>query len=259
MARATETTYFSGQGIVYLAEKDSSNNLLGYRDVGNVPELKLSFETSTIEHKESRTGNRLVDMRLATDKNCTASITLDGFDSETLKTAMYATVTTSAAGSVAAEALTARLGKSLALAFISVTSVVLKGTGAKSAITYVAGKNFSLDATNGSIYIMTAAEQTAASATDSIADADVLTVAYSYAAQTNTKAFKDTQKTYSLRFEGLNTADTNAPVIVTIPNFRPDPLKDLSLISNELQTFVLEGAALADTATGDFVNIQMLS
>lgn len=257
MPRATETQLFSGQGIVYLSEKDSSGNLLGYRDVGNVPELKLSFSTTVIEHKEARTGNRLIDNRLATDKTCTASITLEGFDPETLKTAMYATVTTDAAGTVTAEALTARLGKVLKLAKIGATNIVLKGTGANSAITYQLDKNYTVN--GSSIYIMTAAEQTAAAATNSIADAAVLTVAYSYAAQTSTQAFKDSQKTYSLMFEGLNTADSNSPVVVTIPNFRPDPLKDLSLISNEFQTFAMEGAALADTATGDFVQIQMLA
>lgn len=259
MPRATETNYFSGQGIVYLAEKDTSGNLLGYRDVGNVPELKLSFNTEVQEHKEARTGNRLIDLRLATDKSCTASITLDGFDPETLKTAMYAAVTTTAAGSATAESVTARLGKVVALSKIKVSTVVVKGTGAKSAKTYVLDKNYTVSADNGSIYIMSAAEQTAASAVDQIADADVLAVDYAYAAQTSTQAFKDSQKTYSLRFEGLNTADGNAPVVVTIPNFRPDPLKDLSLISGELQTFQMEGAALADTATGDFVQIQMLS
>ncbi len=257
MPRATETQLFSGQGIVYLSEKDTNGNLLGYRDVGNVPELKLSFETQTIEHKESRTGNRLVDHRLSTDKTCNASITLDGFDTETLKTVMYATVTTSAAGSELAESVTARLGKVMPLSKINVSTVVVKGTGAKSTETYVVNKNYTVDAGSGSIYIMTAAEQTAASATDDIADADVLTVAYAYAAQTKTNAFKDSQKTYSLRFEGLNTADNNAPVVVTIPNFRPDPLKDLSLISNEYQTFQMEGAALADSATGEFAYIQM--
>jgi len=259
MPRATSTKYFSGQGIVYLSEKDSTGVLLGYRDIGNVPELKLAFETSVIEHKESRSGNRLTDLRLATDKNCTASITLEGFDPETLKTAMYATVGMAAAASVTAQSVIARVGKVVPLGKIKVSNVVVKGTGANSAITYELNENYTVDANSGSIYFFTAAEQSAASATNSIADAAVLAIDYDYAAQTSTSAFKDAQKTYSLRFEGLNTADTNSPVVVTIPNFRPDPLKDLSLISNELQTFAMEGAALADTATGDFVIIQQLA
>lgn len=257
MPRATSTNYYSGQGIVYLAEKDTNGVLLGYRDIGNVPELKLSFQTDVVEHKESRTGNRLIDMRLATGKSCTASFALEGFDPETLKTAMYATSSSAAAGVDVAESIVARLGKVVPLSKIKVSGVVIKNHA--EAITYELDKNYTVDASSGSIYIFSTAEQTAASAVSMITDAQDLHVVYDYEAQTETKAFKDSQKTYSLRLEGLNTADSNAPVVVTIPNFRPDPLKDLSLISNELQIFQMEGAALADTATGDFVNIQMLT
>ena len=258
MPRETVTKYFSGQGIVYLAEKDSSGNLLGFRDVGNVPELKLAFKTDTIDHKESRTGNRLIDLRLSTGKDCTASFTLEGFDPETLKTAMFASSNTVTAGTAVTESITARLGKVVPTGKIKISNLVVKGTGANSAITYVIDKNYTVNTETGSIYIMSAAEQTAASAVASIADGAVLGLTYDHAAQSITKAFKEAQKTYTLRFEGLNTADDNNPVVVTIPNFRPDPLKDLSLISADLQTFAMDGAALADTATGDFVNIQML-
>jgi hypothetical protein len=258
MPRETSTKYYSGQGIVYLAEKDITGILLGYRDIGNVAELKLAFQTDVVEHKESRTGNRLIDMRLATGKTATASMTLDGFDPETLKTAMYATSVTSIAGSATAESITARVGKVIPLSRIKVSTVVVKGTGAQSAITYVLDKNYTYNAAAGSIYLFSTAEQTAAAAVNVIADAAVLAVDYAYAAQSLTKAFKDSQKTYALRLEGLNTADSNNPVVISIPNFRPDPLKDLSLLTNDLQTFQMEGAALADTATGDFVNIQML-
>lgn len=257
MPRETETEYYSGQGVTYLSEKDASGNLLGYRDVGNVPDLKLSFSTNTIEHKESRTGNRLVDMRLATDKSCTASITLEGFDADTLKAAMYATATEAAAGTGVEETVVARLGKVVPLSKIKISAVVVKDE--TETATYVAGKNYTVDTETGTLYIMDAEEQAAAGAGATvIADADDLVVTYNHAAQVKVEAFQDSQKTYSLMFLGLNTAKDNQPVRITIPNFRPDPLKDLSMISNELQQFVMEGAALADTATGKFVTIEKL-
>lgn len=259
MPRETTTEYFSGQGIVYLAEKDAVTGLpLGFRDIGNVPELKLSFSSENAEKKESRTGQRLTAIRVNTGNTATASITLDGFDAETLKTAMFASVANDAAGNVAAESATARLGLVVPLSKIKVSSVVVKGTGAKSAKTYVLNKNYTINTETGSLYILTTAEQTAAAAADQIADGDVLAVDFAYAAQTKVSAFKGSQKTYCLRFEGLNTALDNEPVVVTLPNFRPDPLKDLSLISDDLQTFVMDGAVLADTATGDFAIIQKL-
>lgn len=251
MARAAETTYFSGQGVVYLDDGT------GFVDVGNVPELKLSFETTTIEHKESRTGNRLIDLRLTTDKTCTASITLESFDPETLKKVMYATATTSAAGTAVSEDVTAKLGKVVPLSKIKLSSVVVKDEDT-GLITYELDKNYTINTESGSLYIMSAAEQTAAGAANAITADEVLTVTYNHAAQTLVDAFKSSQAEYVLRFEGLNTADGNSPVVVTIPRFRPDPLKDLGLITSELNSFVMEGAALATTDTGDFVQIQML-
>jgi hypothetical protein len=55
-----------------------------------------------------------------------------------------------------------------------------------------------------------------------------------------------------LRFEGLNTADSNLPVIVDIFKFTVDPLKELALIGEGIGQFVLEGNVLADPlqATG---------
>lgn len=50
-----------------------------------------------------------------------------------------------------------------------------------------------------------------------------------------------------LRFEGLNTADDNAPVVVEVFKFSTDPLKELDLISDGIQQFVLEGSVLADS------------
>ena len=50
-----------------------------------------------------------------------------------------------------------------------------------------------------------------------------------------------------MRFEGLNTAEENAPVLVEVFNFLTDPLKELSLISDSVQQFVLEGSVLADS------------
>lgn len=257
MPRETNTEYYSGQGVVYLSEKDTTGNLLGYRDVGNVPDLKLAFSTNNIEHKESRTGNRLVDMRLATDKSATASITLEGFDAETLKVAMYATAAAAAAAVGVEEAVVARLGKVVPLGKIKLSNVVIKDE--TETTTYVSGKNYTVDTETGTIYFLTAAEQaTAGAGATIIADADDLVVTYDHAGQTKVEAFQDSQKTYSLMFLGLNTAKDNEPVRITIPNFRPDPLKDLSMISNELQQFVMEGAALADTATGQFVIIEKL-
>jgi hypothetical protein len=58
--------YFSGQGKVYVAPL--VNGLPGaFRWVGNVPDFKPTFETSKIEHKESYSGQRLLDKVITTE------------------------------------------------------------------------------------------------------------------------------------------------------------------------------------------------
>jgi hypothetical protein len=259
MAYEKTTQYFSGQGKVFLSKKDATTGLYdGFLDVGNCSKLGITFKTDVQEHKESRSGNRLVDLRMTTGKTAEASMTLDSFDADTIAKAMYGSVVTSVSGTVTAEAITAKLDRVHPLAFVKVASVVLKGTGANAAITYVIDKNYTVNTETGSIYILSAAAQTAASAVNSIAADAVLTVAYTYSAQTKVSGFTGAQPEFQLRFEGLNTADGNKPVVVTIPRFTPDPLKSLDLIDDKFQTFEMSGAALMNSATSEFCTIQQV-
>lgn len=49
-----------------------------------------------------------------------------------------------------------------------------------------------------------------------------------------------------MRFEGLNTAESNDPVVIEVFKFSVDPLKELSLITDTFQQFQLDGSVLAD-------------
>jgi hypothetical protein len=70
--------------------------------------------------------------------------------------------------------------------------------------------------------------------------------AYSYAAVTDIGLFTATMPKRFVRFEGINTAVSNAPVLVELYRVVFDPLKDLSLISNDFQKFELDGKLLTD-------------
>lgn len=74
----------------------------------------------------------------------------------------------------------------------------------------------------------------------------VLTVAYSYAAQYKVDSLTKPLTDNWIRFEGLNTVEGNDPVVVDIFRFSNDPLKELALISDTFGQFVLEGAVLND-------------
>lgn len=74
-----------------------------------------------------------------------------------------------------------------------------------------------------------------------------LTVDYSWALQQQVDAFTTGIPELYLRFEGLNTAENNAPVVVEVFKFSTDPTQDFSLISDSLQQFVLSGSILKDS------------
>jgi len=73
-----------------------------------------------------------------------------------------------------------------------------------------------------------------------------LTVSYGYGAQENVQALTQGLTDSWVRFEGLNTAEDNAPVIVDIFRFSNDPLKELALLSDTYGEFVIEGSMLND-------------
>lgn len=79
-----------------------------------------------------------------------------------------------------------------------------------------------------------------------------LTADYSWAQQQRVDAFTTGIPELYLRFEGLNTAESNAPVVVEVFKFAVDPTQDFSLISDQIQQFVLSGSVLKDSlqATG---------
>ena len=57
-----------------------------------------------------------------------------------------------------------------------------------------------------------------------------------------------------IRFEGLNTADSNREVVIDLYRVAINPAKELSVITDELLKFELSGQVLADTlkpAAGD--------
>lgn len=237
------TSYYSGQGIVYLADRDANGQPMGFVDIGNVPKLELSVEITKFEHKESRTGSRAVDLSIIQEKKGTFAMTMEQLGLENLVTAFWGTGTTRTSGSVADGAGTsiqvkAYKGKRCAVpGYAGLSSVVVKfGPAHAGATTAVLGTDYTLDAANGVII------PTVLGAID---DEDIMWVSFSYAAQTMVDAFTQTSMEKYLRFEGLNTVDGKA-VIVDIFKASLDPLSGYGLINEELGSVEITGSVLSD-------------
>lgn len=331
MAWETQSTYYSGQGVVLLGDRDVvTGKGYGFIPVGNVSELKVSVKTSTIEHKESQSGARGIDLRLTTEINSTCSMKLDSFNPTNLATALRGAYSTVAGATVTAESNILYMGAVARLSKVGVSAVVAR-RGATVLTPYStatapwdyrvnsdAGSVMFNDGQGGALIDKLTTLGTALSTPFASVSGSKLTLTFAAtpagatvgkkaavavftgadAAFVNSKAFVITAKTATtlelelgatgktlvgagttlvtvdgdatiefdytssqavvvdaltqaatekyLLFEGLNTANGNKAVIVEVFRFLTDPLKELSLISDKVQEYDLEGTVLLD-------------
>lgn len=255
--------YYSGQGNVMIADRDANGDPLGFKLMGNICVLTIGAETTAFEHKECITGQRAIDLRIVTEINVTVSLEVESLTADNLALAFFGNQTAVTAGSVTDEAVTAVIPAAgetntiVALEHIKVSNVVVTDA-ATGMITYAddsvaANGNYLLDADAGSIAFLDATAQGAAS--DAISDGDELHVSYDYDAYVLFDALTTAAPEKWLRFEGLNTARSNAPHVVDIFRFRPDPANEWQLINEELANLAITGGALLD-ATKPTTNSQ---
>ena len=234
--------YFSGQGRVYMARRDVNGNPLSFRWVGNVPDLKVSLSTETIEHKEASSGQRLTDLQLIKSKDGELSCTLEDFSLENLELTLYGTTTKTTSGTVTDEPLRSgiKAGDIVALTRRFVSDVVVQDSATVTPATLVEGTHYKVHPDMGAIEFL-----------DVGSFVQPFKASYDYGASQSVVMFLTAQPEIWLRFVGVNTAAGNAPVVLDLYKVAINPTKDLSLISDDLQKFELTGRVLADTTKGN--------
>jgi len=249
------STYASFQGRVYLGKRDILGNPTEVRTPGNVSNLGIALKTDVIEHYESTTGQRALDHRMVKQKNGTVKLTTEEFTSENLALALYGAFAAVTSGTVATETISATaptLGDRYFLAHQKVSTVVITDSAATPA-TLAAGTNYTVDEGFGAVTFLNVTGFTAP-----------LKAAYAFGAVTDISMFTAPLPERYLRLEGINTSDSNKRVMVELYRVAFDPLKNLDLITNDLNKFELEGSLLADSTKaydavmGQFGRITMI-
>ena len=329
MSYSVTEEYFSGQGVCMIGTRDVNGKPAGLRPLGNVSALAVKNATTTLEHKESQTGQRGTDLRLTTDVKVSLDMTMENFNSENLSLCTRGSSTAIGSGTATNEAVNAYSGLVSPLEYIKIGTPVVKmgatntltpytnsttawdykvnteagslqfndgvtlatanfgavataiSVGATTTLTLPAGNVIAVGDSvkfsgfagadagdlNGVTAVVSAATDTSITVpidttasvitvgTNHVVNvngANAATVTYTYATQSRVDAFTEGSPELYLRFEGLNTAKTNSPVIVEVFKYSTDPTQDLSLISDTVQSFVMSGSVLKDSkqATG---------
>lgn len=241
--------YFSGQGKLFIGARDANGNCGALRYVGNVSDFKPQLATSTLEHKESTSGQRLTDFRLITEKKATIAAILEDFAKENLGMALYGTPVTVTGATVTAEVLPSGLivGDYVRTKYPDISAVAVKDSAGAPA-TLVLNTDYSIEsASHGTLKILNIGTYV-----------QPFKVDYTYAAHDNIPMFDTAPPERWLRFEGVNTADASKPVLIELYRVLLDPLKELASISDDLAKLDISGSALyddtkvADTYLGQF-------
>jgi hypothetical protein len=232
------SAYASFQGRVYLGKRDINGNPIDVRTPGNVADLSLSLKTDTIEHYESQSGQRAVDLRMVKQKSANISLTIEEFTKENLALALYGNYVVGTAGTVTSETFGGTVpvvGDRYFLAHPKVSALVVTDSAGTPA-TLMPGTHYTADADFGAITLLDITSFTAP-----------FQAAYSYGAVTDIGIFTQPLPERYVRLEGVNTAASNSKVLVELYRVAFDPLKKFDFISNDLNKFELEGSLLADT------------
>lgn len=249
MAWETQSTYYSGQGVVMLGDRDPvTGKGSNFIPVGNCSSLKTSVATSVIEHKESQSGIRGIDYRLTTEVKATLSMVMENYTPENLAIALRGRSAHVPGAAVTAEVGKFAAGMVMLLSRIGVSAVVVK-KGATALVLFVSGTatavdgawDYKLNASAGSLMFAPVP------VTPQLVDGDALAIDYTFAAQSTVDALTEAASEKYVRFEGLNTANGNKAVVIEVYRFLTDPLKELSLITDTIQQFTLDGSVLMDT------------
>lgn len=176
MAEQFDSEYWSGQGPIFIGERDAQGNTTGLEFMGDGPQLQIETNTGRIEIKENVSGQRNTGASFVTETTRPISLTIQSAKAAHLARIMQADLTAKAAGSVTDEVVLGYLGKFSQLAHVKCSNLVL--TNAAGTTTYTAGTDYVFYADEGMVEVL---------ADGSITDGQSLRADYDYAAQKHLK------------------------------------------------------------------------
>ncbi|HIP79462.1 MAG TPA: hypothetical protein EYH07_13505 [Kiloniellaceae bacterium] len=227
--------YFSFQGQVMLADNAAANS--DPRLLGNVATLELSLNAETIDHYESQTGRRSLDLQMVKTLSAEISLTLEEWTPDNLAFALWGSRADVTAGSVSGETVggaSPSTGVPYQLDNMNVSNVVLTDSAGTPA-TLAEGTHYTLDARFGRITFLDLAGLTTP-----------IQAAYSYAGRIDVALFTQPMKEYRLLFHGVDTLQGDRPVRVELYRTSFNPIQGLPLINEEIGQMEMSGALLAD-------------
>ncbi|NIP54105.1 MAG: hypothetical protein GWN00_01400 [Aliifodinibius sp.] len=226
-----ETKTYSGQGLMMISELGTEGNPIGYLNLGRATSVEVVVKQDSLVHKSGQEGIETVD--LVVHKDPIAEVTVKGVetDPEVIAELTGGFVETTPEDSF--EEVTSSPvipGRVYPLTYVGSDTLVV--TNEAGTVTYEDGVQYDIYGSGNSVRVYTLEEQAAKGAIDTI---DSIKLKFSYNVPEQTKIITRfiPFEPMALRFEGLNTANNNDPVVVTFPEVNPQFLKKLALVAGK--------------------------
>lgn len=233
------------QGKVYIASRDASGMTSGFTHIGDCDGFNISASQQYLDIYESMSGNRNIVAHLPTQSDYAMEVSVLNIDGPNLARAFYGETVAVVGASVTSEAVTCYNGEMTPLKYPGVSSVTVTKTA--GSVPLVANTDYTLDATNGTITILSGSTIVPAGA------GVPCTVNYTHAGvAARIKLMTQGLKDYTFRFEGKSKFDDKV-IVATFHRCALEMAQTLSLIGTGVNTLVMGGKLLpaSEQASGE--------
>ncbi|MGA0610567.1 hypothetical protein [Caldimonas sp. KR1-144] len=229
-------SYYYGQGKVFTRKSGGK-----WRWWGDVSTLTLAAAVEKVEHRESYSGKKSLVRSFPNSTTMTLAATLHQIDTEALAEQLYGAASEIAAGTVTGEVLgNVAVGDIIKLAHGGIEDLVI--TDSLGSPATIADTHYEEDPRFGSIEFL--------SLPSGPAPTMPLKAAYGYAGGKQVNFMTQPAPVMEFRYEGINLAEGNAPVIVELYKLQTDPLQELALITdgNDVAGMQISASILLDSS-----------
>lgn len=244
------TSYYMGQGKVYAALRGIGREPQGFRLLGNCTRLDISLGRGGM-NRENRGSAPQPLLRVA-GSTPRFNLDMESIEQKNLALLLHGESTTVAGASGVANII-ARKGLVVPLPHINLTSFTALRNAADTATYDPSGYSVNLAA--GSIEF---------AASSAIPDNTVVIAKYEHGGHTYTGAFTNKPEFMALRYEGVNTVENYAPVVLDLFKIKFDPMDSLQLINDNFLSLQTQGKIYYDDmvfdskAEGKYLRIRQL-
>lgn len=242
MSNKTIEQYFYGQGRISVRPVGSVGNG-GWRWIGDMSSLTFGGTDEQASHKESYSGQKSAVRKFSIGGDRTLNGVIHQLDTNILAELLRGTVTVIPPGTVTAEPFpqNVAVGDTIKLDFpYNVSELVITDSNA-SPVT-LAEEHYDAFLEHGSIELLSLPSGPALT--------QPLKAAYKHAGARQVAFFNASPKEMQLRYEGINLAEGNAPVIAEFYKVSTAPLQELALITSgtEMAGMNYQAECLADAS-----------